>query len=400
MFPLDLAHAGNWVEPIVHVGLGVAFGAVLERAGFGSARKLTNQFYLNDMSVLKVMFTGIITAAVLISLSVTIGFVDFDKLWVNPTYLGSGILGGMLFGIGFVVGGYCPGTALVAAANLKIDGLLFAVGVLVGIWGFGFTIADLDAFWQESGNFGRFTLPDWLGLPLPWVVVLVVMLALSFFAAGEWIERRVTPATHTAPQVPPRRAKRVRWVGVSVMTLLALVPALAFSRTGGHAGSAGVAETARGKSDEARAVSAREVADLLRERRMELRLWDLRGEAEFNHFHLQDAQRIESKAFAQLEHEPQDVVKILISADGEAAHQAFRELHRHHVENLYWLKEGVAGWLALFDVRQDSFSQEPALGDRHVESRPPANLLEPATYQARVRAPGGGGKKKSGGCGG
>jgi hypothetical protein len=108
---------------------------------------------------------------------------------VNPTYLGSGILGGLLFGVGFVVGGYCPGTALVSMATLKLDGLLFVLGVLGGITLFGFTIPPLDHFWNYSGAKGTFTLFDWLGVSPAVAVVLAVLMALGMFAGGEAVER-------------------------------------------------------------------------------------------------------------------------------------------------------------------------------------------------------------------
>jgi hypothetical protein len=189
MAPLDIATWGAWGEPVVHLAIGVLFGFVLERAGFGNARKLSAQFYLGDMSVLKVMFTGIITAMLLIYWSVGLGWLDFERLWVNPTYLGSGIAGGLLFGVGFLVGGYCPGTALVSMATLKLDGLMFVLGVLGGIGIFGFTIPPLDNFWHHSGAYGTLTLFDWLGVSPPTVVVLAVLMALGMFAAGESVER-------------------------------------------------------------------------------------------------------------------------------------------------------------------------------------------------------------------
>jgi hypothetical protein len=111
------------------------------------------------------------------------------RLWVNPTYLGSGILGWLLFGVEFLVGGYCPGTALVSMATLKADGLMFVVDVLGGIGVFGFTIAPLDNFWTHSGAHGTLTLFDWLGLSPPTVVVLAVLMALGMFAGGEYVER-------------------------------------------------------------------------------------------------------------------------------------------------------------------------------------------------------------------
>lgn len=189
MAPFDVTSWGGWGEPVVHVLIGMLFGFVLERAGFGSAKKLAAQFYLRDMAVLKVMFTGIITAMLLIYWTVGLGALDFDRLWINPTYLGSGVLGGLLFGVGFVVGGYCPGTALVALATLKLDGLFFVLGVLGGIFAFGFTIAPLDHFWNHSGAYGTLTLFDWLGISPAVTVALVVVMALAMFVGGEAVER-------------------------------------------------------------------------------------------------------------------------------------------------------------------------------------------------------------------
>jgi hypothetical protein len=199
MAPFDVTSWGTWGEPLVHIGIGIMFGFVLERAGFGSAKKLSAQFYLGDMSVLKVMFTGIITAMLLIYWTVGVGGMDFERLWVNPTYLGSGIVGGLLFGVGFLVGGYCPGTALVALATLKLDGLFFVLGVLGGIGVFGFTIAPLDNFWHHSGAYGTLTLFDWLHLSPATVVALAVLMALGMFVGGEaverWIKRRAEVKT-------------------------------------------------------------------------------------------------------------------------------------------------------------------------------------------------------------
>jgi hypothetical protein len=86
--------------------IGVAFGFFLERAGFGSARKLVAQFYLTDLSVFKVMFTAIVTAMVGITVLNRIGFLDVGELPLIGTYLVPMIVGGLLLGAGFVVGGY------------------------------------------------------------------------------------------------------------------------------------------------------------------------------------------------------------------------------------------------------------------------------------------------------
>jgi hypothetical protein len=117
--------------------IGFCFGFVLERGGFGNARNLAAQFYLYNMRVLKVMFTAIITAMVLVFLTSAVGLLDFELVYVPPTYLWPGVLGGLLLGVGFIVGGYCPGTSLVSMATLKTDGAIFAGGVVVGSLLFG-----------------------------------------------------------------------------------------------------------------------------------------------------------------------------------------------------------------------------------------------------------------------
>ncbi|MCB9653373.1 MAG: YeeE/YedE family protein [Deltaproteobacteria bacterium] len=197
MVPFEPTTWGSWAEPLVHVLLGIGFGFALERAGFGSARKLTSQFYLNDLAVLKVMFTAIVTAMLLIFGAFTIGWLDYDQLFVSPTFLWPQIVGGLLFGTGFVIGGYCPGTAVVAASNLKLDAFFFVGGLLVGILGFGYTVPAIELFWHNAGAHGVETLPEVFGVDPPVAVLGVVLLALGMFAGGEWIERRFARTEET-----------------------------------------------------------------------------------------------------------------------------------------------------------------------------------------------------------
>jgi len=189
MAPFDIAtHWGTWAENLSYLGFGFAFGFILERAGFGSSRKLVAQFYLRDMTVLKVMFTAIVVALVLNFWASGLQWLDFSRVFVNPTFLGSGILGGLLLGMGFIIGGFCPGTALVGAGTLKLDGMYFLGGVLLGSFIFGETAPLYWAFLEQSGSLGRFTLADWLHLEPGVVVLLVVLLALAMFIAAEKLE--------------------------------------------------------------------------------------------------------------------------------------------------------------------------------------------------------------------
>ena len=107
MAPYDLvATVGSVGMVLSYVAIGFGFGFALERAGFGNSTKLAAQFYLHDMTVLKVMFTAIVVAMVLIFWASALLFLDVDRLYVNPTYMWPGILGGLLLGMGFIVGGY------------------------------------------------------------------------------------------------------------------------------------------------------------------------------------------------------------------------------------------------------------------------------------------------------
>ncbi len=79
LFPLPLSEIfGHWGSYAVYLVIGIAFGAVLEMAGFGNSRKLAAQFYFQDMTVLKVMFTAIIVAMVLVFGATAVGLLDYN----------------------------------------------------------------------------------------------------------------------------------------------------------------------------------------------------------------------------------------------------------------------------------------------------------------------------------
>ncbi|MCA9895708.1 MAG: YeeE/YedE family protein, partial [Anaerolineae bacterium] len=159
-FPLNLGEMlGHWPSYIVYLVIGFAFGYVLEIAGFGNSKKLAAQFYFKEMTVLKVMFGAIIVAMVLIFGASGLGLLDYNLIYVNPTYLWPGIIGGLIMGFGFIIGGFCPGTSLVSAATAKLDGIMFVLGVFLGIFLFGETVGLYEDFWYSS-YMGRFTLMD------------------------------------------------------------------------------------------------------------------------------------------------------------------------------------------------------------------------------------------------
>jgi len=172
------------------VALGAGFGFALERAGLGSARKLIGQFYGRDLAVMKVMFSALIVAMLGVFWLSRFGLLDLRAVYVPLTYLWPQLFGGLLFGAGLVVAGLCPGTACVAAATGRVDGMFVVLGFLAGMFGVGLLLEGFADFY-ESGAHGAWTLPELTGLPYGAVVAAVVILALAAFAGAEWIERRV-----------------------------------------------------------------------------------------------------------------------------------------------------------------------------------------------------------------
>lgn len=169
--------------------LGVAFGWSLERAGLGSARKLIGQFYRTDLTVLKVMFTAVVTAMLGTFWLGRLGILDLSRVFVPETFLLPQGIGGLVFGAGFVVAGLCPGTSCVAAASGRGDGLAAMLGIFSGVLATGLSFSRLQPFYDSSGR-GALTLPRLLGLPYGVVVGGVVLLALLSFLLAERIERR------------------------------------------------------------------------------------------------------------------------------------------------------------------------------------------------------------------
>lgn len=189
MGPLDInALLGHGWLNVFYVITGMGFGFALEQAGFGDSRNLAAQFYLRDMRVLKVMFTAIVTAMLLLFWSDAFRILDYDRLFINPTYLWPGIVGGLIFGIGFVIGGYCPGTAIVSMSTLKLDGFFFVFGLCLGMIGFGETIGWYRVFWETSGFYGEVNLPDLLGVKNGILVFAVVVMAVGMFWIAEKVE--------------------------------------------------------------------------------------------------------------------------------------------------------------------------------------------------------------------
>ena len=184
---------GDETSLVVAFLIGIGFGFFLERAGFGSARKLVSQFYLNDLAVFKVMFTAIVTAMLGVTYLGWLGWLDLSLVYLVPTYLMPQVVGGLILGVGFVVGGYCPGTSVAATATGRVDGLIYVLGIFAGMFAFAELYPLLKGFYL-SGSGEAMTLPGTFGLPYGVVVFAVVLMAIGGFYGAGLLEKKFAAA--------------------------------------------------------------------------------------------------------------------------------------------------------------------------------------------------------------
>ena len=364
MAPYNLAPlAGSLGYFMIFLLLGVGFGVVLELSGFGDSRRLAGQFYLRDMTVLKVMFTGIAVAAVLIHLASAFQLLDMSKVWINPTYMVPGIVGGLIMGVGFIVGGFCPGTSLVAAATLKLDGVMFVLGGLFGAFLFGETVGLYDGWWHST-FLGRFTISDWLGIPAGVAVLGVVLMAAGAFVLGELAEKRFG-GNLSPEQTDPERATsfsvgRPGLTGLRGVVMAGSVVALALVAV--LKGQPSVADRwhwIQPKADSLVAgraiyVDPAEVVALRRDLSTSVHILEVRSEADYNLFHLAGSRRMsleqtqDAALVRELQAAPDNTI-LLIAGNGEpAATEAWKRLKAQGVLNLYVIEGGINHWLEVY----------------------------------------------------
>jgi rhodanese-related sulfurtransferase len=402
-FPVEQIF-GNFAY-IIYFLIGGAFGTVLEMSGFGVSTKLASQFYFKDMTVLKVMFTGIITAMVLIFLSSALGLLDYELLWVNPTYLWPGIIGGVIMGFGFIIGGFCPGTSLVAVSTLKVDGWFFAAGSLFGIFLFGETVHLFSGFWNSS-LFGRFTIPDWLGLPTGVVVVLIMLMALFMFWGGEHLERIFGKKDLS------REPKR-RYIGGAIMLALAVLVMILGQPTMAERWEkmADVKQPLLDNRDVY--IHPGELQKLMFDDSQNLVLVDSRDESDYNLFHLLDAIRVKPADVDYQAHNlfnRENTIVVLMSNNEVRSTEFWKALTTVSIPNVYILEGGINYWLDIFgegghyeaELKSANSEEmrhmfEAALGSNQPAAAPELHKGEEIVYTPKVKLQQS--VKKQGGCG-
>ncbi len=169
---------------------GLVFGFLLHRGRVARFETIVGQFRLTDFTVLKVMGTAIVVGGIGIWTLHALGLAAFH---IKATHVLGQALGGVIFGTGMVLLGYCPGTAFVALGAGAKGALPGIGGMLAG----AALYAETYAFWKprvlEPMSYGKTTLPGATGIPgLVWLALLAVGFAILF----AWLDRRRSP---TAP---------------------------------------------------------------------------------------------------------------------------------------------------------------------------------------------------------
>ncbi len=160
------------------IPIGFIFGFGLYHAGFTDSRRIARAFYLKDVGVPVVMFAAIVTGMLGLWLLSLIGFIDTSHMYYLPTYLKPMAVGGLLFGVGMAVGGFCPGTAAASVATGRVDAMVFVVGFLGGSILFG----DLFPVWGDFYNSdyrGVYRLDELFGMNIGSVVLILVIASVA-----------------------------------------------------------------------------------------------------------------------------------------------------------------------------------------------------------------------------
>jgi uncharacterized membrane protein YedE/YeeE len=176
---------------VIAILIGMIFGFVLEASGFSSSRKIAGVFYGYDFAVLKVFFTAALVAMIGVYYMDYFELLNVADLFVLPTYTWSAIIGGVFMGLGFVLGGFCPGTTLCAAAIGKIDAMATVVGIMIGIFIFSEFYSFIEPLFDGS-YLGRITVTDSLGISPYWFIFLFSILAIVSFYIADLVRKKVT----------------------------------------------------------------------------------------------------------------------------------------------------------------------------------------------------------------
>jgi len=170
----------EWNSMIAFI-VGIGFGFALEQAGFSSSRKMIGIFYGYDMIVVRVFLTAVLTSAIGLLFFNYLGWIDYDLLYVNPTFIWSAIIGGLLVGLGIIMSGFCPGTSFSALSIGKIDAMAFIAGIALGVFFYAETFELFFEKLYKAGNLGNIRIYETLGISPGLFIFLFILFGIGLF---------------------------------------------------------------------------------------------------------------------------------------------------------------------------------------------------------------------------
>ncbi len=162
---------------------GILFGFLLQKGGVTKYDVIIGQLLLSDFTVLKIMLSAVLTGMIGIYLMKNLGWVE---LYPKSGSVGSNIIGGLIFGVGFALLGYCPGTIAGAIGNGYLDALVGGLaGIVIGSGIFAALYPRLKSGILKKGDFGNITLPQLFKVN-EWVVVIPIAVLILLLLI--WLE--------------------------------------------------------------------------------------------------------------------------------------------------------------------------------------------------------------------
>jgi len=291
--------------------IGIAFGFLLERAGLGDPRVILGQLALRDFTVIRVMFGAIVTAMLLTMLGSAAGWIDLASIAIPPTDLGAQALGGVIFGGGFALAALCPGTACVAAASGRRDGIVAVGGIFLGTAVTPLLWPALGAAALKAPREGA-TIPGDTGWPI-WTVVLAITL---LGVAASMVARRVEQ-----PSVRGWwRPRTTEFGALALAILFAIVSKPAITP-----------------------LDAIDLATWIKDRRQGVTILDLREDLDTSTYMIPGATLVPLSDVTRVNTQPNETV--VLYADAEApATRASALLRAKGVKDVRVLTNGMTGW--------------------------------------------------------
>lgn len=176
---LQALRSNHRVQIVLGLVTGIVFGFLLQKGGVTEHRVIVGQLLLTDFTVVKVMFSAVLVGMIGIYVMKSAGLV---RLHTREGSIGATVIGGLIFGAGFAILGYCPGTAAGALGAGALDAGIGMIGIALGAGIFARLYPRLDRALLQRGIFPAETIPELIGVRPELIVIAVALMILGLFS--------------------------------------------------------------------------------------------------------------------------------------------------------------------------------------------------------------------------